>query len=74
MHSNPTLQRCQIPTDGTVLACISAFLEGFDRVPTQRYTGYSHPDDQGSLRRYRRQGEDGKTYEISVRPFEFKEV
>lgn len=75
MHSNPTLQQCEIPTDGTVLACVRAFVRGLSVVPLQRYQpGYQHPDDQGSLRRYRRQGENGKWYEISVRPYEFKEV
>lgn len=75
MHSNPTLQKCEIPTDGTVLACVKAFVRGLNVVPLQRYQpGYEHPDDQGSLRRYRRRGQNGKWYEISVRPYEFKEV
>lgn len=74
MHSNPSLQRCEVPTDANVVACIRAFYEGLDLVPLQRYHGYEHPDDRGSLRRYRRFGEDGRTYEISVRPFEFKQV
>jgi len=74
MHSNPSLQKCEIPSNGTVLACIRAFIEGFVAVPTQRYSGYERMDPQGSLRRYRRNGDNGKRYEISVRPFEFKEV
>jgi hypothetical protein len=71
MHSNPTLQRCEVPTDPAVLTCIDAFIAGFAEVPVQRYHGYFHPDDQGSLRRYNRWGDDGKKYEISVRPFAF---
>lgn len=74
MHSNPTLQQCEIPDDPKVLNCIDAFIAGFAEVPVQRYHGYFHPDDQGSLRRYNRWGDDGKTYEISVRPFAFTEV
>jgi len=65
------LQKCEIPTDPTVLACVKAFYEGLDMVPPQRYHGYEHPDDQGSLRRYNRWGHDGKRYQISVRPFWF---
>jgi hypothetical protein len=68
------LQKCEIPTNPQVLACVDAFIAGFAAVPLQRYHGYSHPDDQGSLRRYRRQGDDGKTYEISVRPYGFTAV
>lgn len=74
MHGFPSFQRCEIPTNPAVLACCRAFIEGFDVVPLQRYSGYEHPNDRGSLRRYRRQGEDGKTYEISVRPFGFGAV
>jgi hypothetical protein len=74
LHGHPTFQKCEIPTDPTVLACVSSFIAGFADVPLQRYSGYSHPDDQGSLRRYRRQGADGRTYEISVRPYGFRPV
>lgn len=74
MHGNPDFQRCVIPTRTDVLACCRAFLRGMDAVPMQRYSGYFHPDDQGSLRRYWRWGADGKKYEISVRPYAFGTV
>lgn len=73
-HGNPDFQRCVIPTRPDVLACCVALLRGMDAVPLQRYHGYVHPDDRGSLRRYWRWGDDGKKYEISVRPYEFKAV
>jgi hypothetical protein len=74
MHGMPDFQKCVIPSRADVLACVASFIAGFNDVPLQRYTGYEHPADNGSLRRYRRRGEDGKTYEISVRPYEFKQV
>lgn len=67
------LQRCEVLT-GDPLARLQALLDGIRAVPLQRYAGYQHPDDAGSLRRYRRQGADGRTYEISVRPFAFGAV
>ncbi len=69
-HGNPSFQKCEIPTRADVIACVKALYEGMDLVPLQRYHGYNHPDDRGSLRRYERWGEDGKKYQISVRPFE----
>lgn len=74
IHGGKWAQTCEVPTDPAILDKIAAFIEGVRAVPLQRYSGYSHPNDQGSLRRYRRQGADGKTYEISVRPFAFTEV
>lgn len=74
IHGGVWAQTCQVPTDAVTLEKITAFLDGVRAVPLQRYSGYSHPPDQGSLRRYRRHGADGKTYEISVRPFAFTEV
>lgn len=71
MHSNPTLQRCEAPTDPRVIACIEAFIAGFAEVPVQRYSGYNHEPDNGALRRYARWGADGRKYVISVRPFAF---
>lgn len=67
------LQKCEVLT-GDPLARLQALLAGVRAVPVQRYASYQHPDDQGSLRRYRRIGEDGRTYEISVRPFAFGPV
>lgn len=77
MHSNPTLQKCEIPTDPTMLACIDAFVAGFEDVPTQRYHGYERGTPPGSdpgSRRYFRWGDDGKKYEICIRPYGFKSV
>jgi hypothetical protein len=74
IHGGVWAQTCTIPTDLVVLGRIAAQLDGVRTVPNQRYYGYAHPADQGSLRRYRRQGADGKTYELSVCPFGFWEV
>lgn len=74
LHGNPSFQQCDIPTNADVIACSRAVFDGMDAVPLQRYHGYEHPDDRGSLRRYRRFGADGGTYEISVRPYEFRRV
>jgi hypothetical protein len=73
-HGGLWAQACQVPTDADVLAKLRAFMAGMDDVPLQCYFGYEHPSDNGSLRRYRRRGEDNKNYEISVRPYEFKVV
>lgn len=72
IHGGQWAQGChpELVTDD-LRARVAAYNRGFNTVPTQRYHGYQHPDDQGSLRRYRRRGDDGKTYEISVRPFGF---
>jgi hypothetical protein len=53
---------------------LDAMTNALRQVPHQRYSDYQHPDDQGSLRRYRRRGADGAWYEISVRPFGFVRV
>lgn len=74
IHGGAWAQTCDVPTDAETLARIHAFIDGMHDVPLQRYHGYQHPNDAGSLRRYRRTGADGKTYEISVRPYEFKAV
>lgn len=78
MHSNPSFQRCEIPTDPTVLDCVRAFIRGFTHVPVQRYSGYSGaltpPSSNPGSRRYQRHGEDGGLYEITVRPFGFRRV
>lgn len=72
MHGLFWAQKCDLTAiTPDIRARIEAFVEGINTVPTQRYSGYWHPDDRGSLRRYRRRGEDGRMYEISVRPFEF---
>jgi len=77
MHSNPTLQKCEVPNDPTVLACIDAFVQGFKDVPTQRYHGYDRGNPPGSdpgSRRYFRFGADGRRYEICVRPYSFRAI
>lgn len=74
IHGGAWAQKCEVPTDADILARIHAFIDGMRDVPLQRYSGYQHPNDAGSLRRYRRTGADGRTYEISVRPYEFKVV
>ncbi len=75
-HGNPDFQQCHIPSDPNVVACLEAFYRGFSRVPVQRYHGYSGalqptPSTNPGSRRYRRSGEDGRTYQICVRPFSF---
>jgi hypothetical protein len=40
MHGNPQFQRCEVPTDPAIVACVEAFVRGFSRVPVQRYHGY----------------------------------
>jgi hypothetical protein len=72
------LEACEVPTDPAVRNCIDAFLAGLNDVPVQRYHGYDRldpptPSDGGS-RRYRRTGDDGHTYEITVRPYSFTRV
>lgn len=74
IHGGVWAQTCTVPTDPVVLERLAAYLDGLRAVPLQRYRGYQHPNDQGSLRRYRRQGEDGRTYELSIRPFAFTVV
>ncbi len=74
MHGMPEFQQCVVPSNPAVLNCIDAFLAGLQDVPLQRYHGYAHPDDQGSLRRYQRWGADGSAYEISVRPYGFRKL
>ena len=76
LHGNPGFQQCVIPSDATVLACVEAFIAGFAAVPAQRYAGYSGalqptPSTNPGSRRYRRTGEDGRTYEVTVRPSGF---
>jgi hypothetical protein len=53
---------------------LAACVAGVQAVPRQRYFEYQHPNDQGSLRRYRRRNAEGQWYEISVRPFGFWKV
>lgn len=74
IHGGEWAQKCIVPTDSAVLDKIYAVRDGCAAVPVQKYSGYLHPDDQGSLRRYRRQGSDGHWYEVSVRPYDFKRV
>lgn len=77
IHGNPSFQRCEIPTDLTVLACVDEFFAGFDDVPTQRYHGYFRGDPPGTdpgSRRYNRWGDDGRKYELCVRPYSFNVV
>jgi hypothetical protein len=74
IHGGDWAQRCIVPTDPALLNRIKACITGIGDVPHQRYFGYQHPDDRGSLRRYRRKGEDGRWYEISVRPYSFGAV
>ena len=71
LHGHPSFQKCDVPSDPAVVACSRAVFEGMDAVPVQAYSGYEHPDDRGSLRRYNRWGANGKKYQISVRPYEF---
>ncbi len=77
MHGNPQFQKCEIPTDPAIVACVEAFFDGFTKVPLQRYSGYNRLDPPSSnpgSRRYQRQGADGHVYEITVRPFGFRQV
>lgn len=77
VHGNPSFQKCEIPADQEAIACVDAFVAGMADVPTQRYHGYQRLDPPGSdpgSRRYRRNGEDGGTYEICVRPYAFARV
>lgn len=77
IHSNPTFQKCEVPTDPTIIACVAAFVAGFGDVPTQRYHGYNRGDPPSSnlgSRRYNRWGDDNRKYEICVRPYSFKAV
>lgn len=77
VHGNPQFQRCEIPTDPAILACVDAFIRGFARVPVQRYRGYNRtdpPSGNPGSRRYHRNGDDGREYVITVRPFSFGAV
>jgi len=75
IHGGQWAQGCHVEmVTSDIRARIAAANRGWSAVPTQRYFDYQHPDDQGSLRRYRRRGEDGRWYEISVRPFGFSVV
>ena len=77
LHSNPTFQKCEIPTDAAVLACVDAFIAGFSDVPVQRYHGYFRgdpPSTNPGARRYNRWGDDNRKYEICVRPYSFRAV
>lgn len=75
LHGNPTFQRCEIPTDPAVLDCVRAFIRGFTHVPVQAYRSYwrgDPPSPTPGSRRYVRWGEDGRQWEITVRPFGFR--
>lgn len=77
IHSNPDFQQCVVPTNPDVLACVDAFVAGFDDVPTQRYERYDRGDPPGpdpGSRRYFRWDEAGQQYEICVRPYSFRRV
>ena len=37
LHGHPTFQRCEVPTDPAVLACVDAFVRGINTPPLQRY-------------------------------------
>lgn len=74
IHGGAWAQTCTVPTDPATLGRIDAFLRGMASVPVQRYSGYEHPNNAGSLRRYRRRGDDGITYEVSVSPFDFRAI
>jgi hypothetical protein len=77
MHSNPGLQRCEVPSDPATLECIDAFVAGFADPPAQRYSGYNRLDPPGrdpGSRRYTRVGADGATYEICVRPYSLRRL
>jgi hypothetical protein len=77
LHGNPQFQKCEIPTDPTMLACVDAFIDGFSRVPVQRYKDYWRGDPPSSnpgSRRYFRWNEAGQKYQITVRPFAFGPV
>ncbi len=78
MHGNPDFQQCIISTSPRVLACVDAFLAGFEDVPTQRYHGYDRgepptPSNPGS-RRYFRWDEAGQKYQLTIRPYSWSEV
>jgi len=75
VHGGPWAQRCDASLlDDATIERIDAFIDGMASVAVQRYHGYNHPDDQGSLRRYTRTGEDGQRYEVSVKPFGFRSI
>lgn len=79
IHSNPDFQQCVIPTDSRVVASVDAFVAGLNDVAVQAYSGYSGalqppPSDNPGSRRYRRQGADGRAYELGVRPYSFGAV
>lgn len=72
IHGGQWAQGCHldmVTPDLTVR--LGAICAAVGTVPSQRYFGYAHPNDQGSLRRYRRHNAAGQWYEISVRPFGF---
>lgn len=74
IHGNPDFQQCVIPSDPKVIACVDAFVAGFEDVPTQRYEGYNRTDPPSSnpgSRSYHRWGEDGREYRLQVRPYSF---
>ncbi len=77
LHGNPQFQRCEIPTDPAILACVDAFIAGFGDVPVQRYHGYNRTDPPSSnpgSRRYHRWGDDSRQYVIDVRPYAFRAI
>jgi hypothetical protein len=77
VHGNPAFQRCEVPEDARVTACVDAFVVGIDDVPVQRYHGYFRGDPPGTdpgSRRYNRWGDDGVKYELCVRPYSFRAV
>ena len=77
IHGNPDFQRCVVPTDPKVVACVREFVAGFDDVPTQRYKGYNRTDPPGTnpgSRCYHRWGENGREYILNIRPYSFKAI
>jgi hypothetical protein len=77
LHGNPQFQQCVVPTDPTILACVRAFIRGFDQVPVQVYRNYHRGDPPSSnpgSRRYFRWDDAGQQYEICVRPFSFRRM
>lgn len=74
-HGNPEFQKCIIPTSPAMLDCVKAFIAGFNTVPPQHYQGYNRgdpPSNNPGSRRYFRWDDNGRAYEICIRPFSFK--
>jgi hypothetical protein len=75
IHGGQWAQGCHVEMiTADLRATLDAICRAVRMVPAQRYRNYYHPPDNGSLRRYQRDGDDGRRYEISVRPFDFRIV